>query len=99
MPLAVEDKQNDFYKLHGHIKSDLLEEVRAATSTKNIWQLSGITPGAMNAFATMLVTNRYLEAEAHLPSTFKKMVLILLRNRNRESKAVNPAKMLSGIAE
>lgn len=90
--------EDEFSKFREISKEVFLQDVKIATSMKDVCQLMGITVGAMEAFVAILVPDHKLEVEARLPLTFRQMVLMLLGDRCRDAEKVKPTKMLLGFS-
>lgn len=88
--------EDDFEPFEANSAPGFIESVKNANSVEDVCKLLGPTVGAMEAFVEMLAPE--FHAEERLPTTFKAMVLSLLRNRSRNAEKVKPAKMLLGAA-
>jgi len=68
-----------------------LNHVRVVDSAQGVCGILGVPQTAMEAFAEMLAPEFKME---RLPETFKKVVLMLLRDRNRDAEKMKPTARL-----
>lgn len=95
--LAVRVEQDELARFKGTHKAEFLDDVKTTTSVEDVCRLLGLTLGALRAFVGLLVPDHQMKVETHLALSFKKVVLMLLRDRCRDPEKMKPTKMLLGI--
>ena len=88
---VVAKKQGEFEVFEGSMQVSFLNHVRVVDSAQGVCGILGVPQTAMEAFAEMLAPEFKME---RLPETFKKVVLMLLRDRNRDAEKMKPTARL-----